>query len=303
MKSLEEFEEQERQYELRTKIVAEVIKTINRKETTFNTNNYVVMANNMILHSASNLTLNELKLLRFVIMQSAKGEKELYTYTFPAKELAKLLEINSKDFYKKMKTIAKNIMQEVIYIGDDTKKAWFMLHWVEFCQYEKGKITIKLSNELKPFLLDLQGNFTRYKLEDIIKLKSIYAIKLYETLVAYMNDKNLPYADNAIEISINIAELRRITNTEKKFERYSSFKTKVIDIAINEINEKSKYHITATPYKDGNAIKGFDFLIESHAGYFHRMSLQGNIENDSKPLKGQMNIFDYEKEQNTFTID
>ena len=300
---MKSFEEHEKQVELTTQIIAEIEKTIKRKETTFNTDNYVVMANNMILHSASNLTLNELKLLRLVIMQTEKDETELYTYTFPAKQLAELLEINTKDFYKKLKTMSKNLMQEVIFIGDDTKKAWRMFHWVEFCQYEKGQITIKLSNELKPFLLHLYGNFTRYELSEIIKLKSIYAIKIYETLFAYMNDNNKPYADNAIEISVSIDELRRVTNTEKKFERYSSFKTKVIDIALNAINEKSKYHITATPYKSGNAIKGYDFLIESRAGYFHRISLQGDTEENKNNISGQMNIYDYEKETNNFTIE
>ena len=68
--TFEELQELERKRAEREQRLLEVEKSVNRKEVTFNTDNYVVMANNMVLHSASNLNLNELKLLRFIIMQT-----------------------------------------------------------------------------------------------------------------------------------------------------------------------------------------------------------------------------------------
>lgn len=283
------------------KIIEEIEKNIRRKEISFNLNNYVVMANNMVLHSASNLSLNELKLLRLIIAQSTKEDKELFEFELSAKDLSKFLGIKNKDIYKRLDTMTTHLMQEVIRIGDDSKKEWRKFHWVDICQYENGKIYIKISEQLKPYLINLEKCFSRYKLEEIIRLKSIYAIRIYEMLNGYMNDNNLPHANIATEISVSIDELRRATDTETKFERYSSFKTKVIDTALDEINEKSKYHITATPYKDGHAIKGFDFMIESQAGYIHRINLQDNTTEEVQ-LSGQMNIYDYETSNNKFTI-
>jgi plasmid replication initiation protein len=288
-KTYEELLDQAHKREERYQTLLEVEKNLHRKEITLNTDNYVVMANNMILHSASNLSLNELKLLRFVIMQTEKDEKELFTYTIPAKDLAKMLEIKQKDFYKKLKTMAKHLMQEVIYIGDDSKKEWVMFHWVDVCRYKKGNVTIKLSDELKPFLIELRGNFARYRLSEIISLKSIYAIRIYEILNGYLNENNLPYADNAVEISVSVEELRKATDTVKKFERPYDFKKKVVDVAIREINDKSKYHVTATPYKSGKAIVGFDFLIESQAGYWHRTTPQ----EPEEEIPGQMDLSDF----------
>lgn len=272
-------------------ILQEVEKNIRRKEITLNTDNYVVMANNMILHSASNLTLNELKLLRFIIMQTEKDDNELYEFELSVKDLAKLLQINHKDLYKRIDIMTTHIMQEVIRIGDDTNKKWIKFHWVDICRYDNGIITIKISDELKPFLIGLRGSFTRYPLAEIIQLKSTYAIRIYEILNGYMNENNLPHADIATEISLSIDVLRKATDTEKKFERPYDFKKKVIDIAIREINDKSKYHVTATPYKSRKAIKGFDFLIESQVGYSVRTK---NVSNeDDKTIDGQMNINDY----------
>lgn len=282
-------------------IIQEIEKNIHRREITLNTDNYVVMANNMILHSASNLTLNELKLLRFIIMQTKKDDKELYEFELSAKDLAKLLQINHKDLYKRIDTMTTHIMQEVIRIGDDTKKKWIKFHWVDICRYDNGIITIKISDELKPFLIGLRGSFTRYQLAEIIQLKSIYAIRIYEILNGYMNENCLPHADVSTEISLSIEELRKATDTEKKFERPYDFKKKVVDIAVREINDKSKYHVTATPYKSGKAIKGFDFLIESQAGYAHRMNQNLNsvkIKNEPK----QMELNDFIISEDKFII-
>jgi len=303
----EELRKLEEELKEREKRLAEVEKNIHRQELTFDKENYVVVANNMLMHSASNLSLDELKLLRFIIMQTKKGDKELYEFELSAKDFAKLLEVNIKtnDLYKRLHTMVKHLMQEVIYIGDDTKKKWVMFHWVDVCRYDNGKITIKISDELKPFLTDLRGNFTRYQLSEIISFKSTYAIRIYEILNSYLNENNLPHADVAIEISISVDELRKSTDTVNKFARYSSFKSKVIDKAMDEINEKSKYHVTATPYKDGNAVKGFDFLIESQTGYYVRTQNQNKDiknQNDNDQLDGQMNLMDYHTSDNKFVI-
>lgn len=298
------WEERQARFE---KNFAAVQKSIYRQEVTFDTNNYVVMANNMILRSASNLNLNELKLLRFIIMQTKQGDKELFTFDVNVADMAESLEMSSDTLYRDLKTMTLHLMQEVISIGDKKSDVWEQFHWVDICKYANGKLTIKISDELKPFLVGLRGNFTRYRLAEILRLNSIYAIRIYEILCGYMNENNLPHADVAIEVSISIDEIRKVTDTTDKFERYSSFKSKVIDVALKEINQKSNYHVTATPYKRGRTVKGYDFLIESQAGYAHRTAAEKNSikiksEPDNEQLGGQMNLLDYQTSDNKFTI-
>lgn len=289
----------------RTREIAAIDKEMFRREVTFDTNNYVVMANNMIRHSASNLTWNEFKLLRFFIMQTEKDDQELYTYTVSVPRLAEALELNPKVLYRELDKMTDHILSEHIRIGKSKNDDWKKFNWVEYCSYQKGNLTIKLAEQLKPFLVGLRGNFTRYRLSDIVSFKSIYAGIIYEHLRGFMDENNLPHADVAIEIAVSIAELRKITSTENQYERYSNFKSKVIDTAIKEINQKSPYHIIATPYKDGHTIVGFDFLIESQAGYAHRTT-DGNTKIKITPINenidGQMSLTDYQMGDNKFMI-
>ena len=253
-------------------------KDIHRREIQFNTSHEVAMSNQMILHSASNLSLNEMKLLRYIIMQTKKGDEYLFEYEFAVKDFAEDLGVSVKDLYRDLDKMSLHIMREVLTFGVNTgsykKDRWKHFHWVDIFEYYDGKVKVKISDELRPFLLNLVGNFTKYEMSEIVNMRSTHAIRIYEVIRSYMNDYDLPYADHQNEISISMEVLRRITNTEEKFERYSSFKTYVIDTAVREINRCSKYHITATPYKSGRAVTGFDFLIESQAGYYHRTDTQ-----------------------------
>lgn len=267
-----------------------VNKDIHRRELQLDTRHEVAMANQMILHTASNLSLNEMKLLRYIIMQTKRNDDYLFEYEFSVKDFAKDAEISVKDAYRDFKKMSRHMMQEVLEIEDKKTDHWRLFHWVDMCDYYKGVVTIKISDELKPFLLHLVGSFTRYELDEIIKMNSTYAIRIYEVIRSYMDDKNLPYADNKTEISISMDVLRKVTNTENKFERYSNFKLRVIDAAINEINRCSKYHVTAEPYKRGRAVAGFDFLIESQAGYAVRQQAA-----DTEQIEGQMYITDFIK--------
>ncbi len=280
--------------ETREQALARVEKNIHRKEITLDTSNDVAMANRMILHTASNLTLNEMKLLRFIIMQTKKDDKELYEFQVSIKDLAKTLGVKPKDFYKKAKTMTRHIMQEILEIEDPENEKLIQFHWVDECEYEKGIVTIKIADRLKPFLTGLRGHFTRYELDEIIKLNSGYAIRIYEIIRSFMNDNDLPYADKQTEISISMDVLRKSTNTENKFKLNTDFRKKVIDVAVREINRCSKYHVVATPYTSGKKIVGFEFLIESQVGYYVRMKNQDNKQEDPEEIDGQMSLMDFD---------
>lgn len=269
-----------------------VNKDIHRRELQLDTSHEVVMSNNMIMHSASSLSLNEMKLLRYIIMQTKRGDDYLFEYNFAVKDFAKDAEISVKDAYRDFKKMSRHMMQEVLEIEDKKNDHWRLFHWVDMCDYYKGVVTIKISDELKPFLLHLVGSFTRYELDEIIKMNSIYAIRIYEVIRANMNDRKLPYADQQAEISISMDVLRRVTNTENKFKLNADFKRRIIDAAVKEINRCSKYHVTAEPYKKGRAIAGYDFLIESQAGHAVRTSKE---DNKSEQIPGQLSLFGSEQ--------
>lgn len=223
-----------------------------------------VFMSNDLIKSKSNLSLNEIKILRMAIAQIFKSDTDFITYTVNITELAKALNISRSNIYTEIDKITDNLLREIVYIGDsgNPKKSWEKFQWCSKCKYDKGMLTIKLHDDLKPYLLELKKHFNHYMIADIITLKSVYSIRLYELMKEAMMCKE-PYADKEVDIYISIDTIRKATGTEDKYSQMINFKEKVIDKAVNEINEKLNYYITYEPVKESRKFIGFNFNIKS----------------------------------------
>lgn len=260
---------------------------IQTRQAKYDLENQVVMANDMI-KGISKLSLNESKLLRTIIMQIKPQDEDLEVFTVKIKEFAELVGIDKNHMYSEADKMTDSLMSEVIRIGDgNPRHKWKKLHWVDLCEYDSGTITIKVSNELKPYILGLQKWYTQYRLEDIIYFKSVYSIRIYELIAMCLKDQK-PYADKKTEVYISMEDLRKSTNTEHKYERLSQFKEKVINIALRDINQTSSYHVSVRDYKEGRKVVGFYFNVESRIGFEYK-----EVQEPEEVIVRQMELDDF----------
>ena len=232
------------------------------KKMCIETNHHVVMSNDLI-KSKSNLSLNEIKLLRMTIMQIVKNDTEFMTYRINIKELGKALNIPDTNLYRDVDTMTTHLLQEIVYVGDgNPRHRYKKFQWCSECEYNDGVLTIRLHDNLKPYLLELKGYYTQYLLEDILVLKSKYAIRIYELIRQEMKYQKV-YADHFAKVELDINTIRIATGTEDKYRQMGHFKEKVIDKAVEEINEKTGYEISYEPLKISRKMVGFKFKIQS----------------------------------------
>lgn len=233
-----------------------------KKEMCLDVENQVVMSNDLI-KGKSNLSLNELKLLRLTIMQVIAEDKDLQTYNVKISDLANILDISSPSIYRDVMEMCKHLLQEIVCVGDgNPKHKWKMFQWCSTCEYSNGTISIKLHDNLKPHLIQLKNHYTQYMLQDILMLKTVYAVRLYELLREEMKNQKV-YADKTATVIIDVKTLRKATNTDNKYKKIGMFNQRVINKAVAEINEKSCYFVTYEYVKDSRRIVGFRFKIES----------------------------------------
>lgn len=239
------------------------------KDMNLNSSNLVVMSNDLI-KSKSNLSLNEVKILRLAIMQVIKEDKDLQTYKVNVTDLAELLDIDRHGIYQEIDKITTSLLKEIVYVGDgNPKHKWRKFQWCSSCQYEAGVLTIKLHEDLKPYLLNLSELYTQYILEDILYLKSVYSIRIYELIREEMRYQKV-FADHEANIYLSMETIRKATDTEDKYEKYSMFRARVIEAAVNEINEKLQYYVTYVPVKESRKVVGFNFNIKTLL-YAHKL--------------------------------
>lgn len=234
---------------------------VKKYEMTYNSEHYTVAANDLIRGKQS-MNLQTARLIRLLITQVVKEDNDLKTYTCRISDLAKFFNVSKNNLYRDIKQICFDAMDSLVHIGDgDPKHPWKMFHWISTASYDgNGSITLRLSDEIKPYVLELEKWFTQYQLKNILEFNSYYAIRLYE-LIKCEDGARGGCRD---EVDFEIDELRKSFDCEKKYSAFKDFRKNVIDVAVREINEKSDIYVIPTYQKSGRAITGVNFKLSTN---------------------------------------
>ncbi|WP_416190432.1 replication initiation protein RepM [Neisseria sp. CCUG17229] len=126
--------------------------------------------------------------------------------------------------------------------------------WVTKIGYldSQAYITFFLSDDVLSMVGNLKEQYTYLNLYKLANLTSIYAIRVYEMLMQWRKTKTVPV--------IELEELRfRLGIAENEYPRMDNFKSRVLDTAIQQINEFTDITTSYEQIKDGRKITGFRF--------------------------------------------
>lgn len=195
--------------------------------------------NDLITKSRFSLSLQEQKIVLFLISKIKPTDTDFQEYTFSIKDFCEacmLENLGGKD-YEEVKEAIKNIADQSLWVKmDDGRET--LLRWIEKANIEAGMIRIRLDNDLKPYLLQLQRNYTTYELIFTLGFKSKYTIRLYELIQSlhFYEDENYSHI-------FKVADLMKLLGAEN-YQTYSAFRERVLDPAIKEINAVSDKSIS-----------------------------------------------------------
>jgi len=219
---------------------------------------YIVLSND-IVKGKQNTTLQQARFIRLMISQIVKQDTDFQKYTCRIQDFAKFFGIVPDNMYKDVFTFCSELIKTQVYIGTgNPKKPWKTINWFNCAEYDgQGGITLCLSEQIRPYVLDLSKWYTQYKLKHIKRMSSFYGIRLYEILKCDDNKAR----DTKNEYTYSVDELREILCCEKKNTRISDFKRKVIEKAVDEINNNTDYIVYVDYIKTGRKITHIKFTL------------------------------------------
>ncbi len=196
-----------------------------------------------------------------------KNDEDFQEYRIQYKELIKNFGLKSNSSYENLRNAAKSIMDKKVAITyeEDGIVRETLYHLIRKVDYAKessdGKrkpgqdyIDVSVDPDMKPFLLQLQRNFTAYDLRNVVRL-GVYPIRIYELLKQYQSFKNR---------KLTIEELKKMFGLTNEYPRYSNFYQKIIQPAIKEINEYTDLYITdVEKIKEGKNIVALNFIFKA----------------------------------------
>lgn len=225
------------------------------------TSKYIAQSNE-ILAGKQHLKLNSAKLLRILIMQIKPDDEEFKTYRVSIPELSKMLNIDASNLYKRVDEITEDLLRNHVSIRDLSRNKFIKFPWMTACAYDRDTgFAARLNPELKPFLLGLKERYTQYQLENVLTMKSVYGIRIFELLMKDQIMKFLPR--EGTDITLTVQEIREACDCETKFKQISQFREKVLDISMREINRTTVYDVGYEPVKKGRTIVAIKFHINS----------------------------------------
>lgn len=202
------------------------------------------------------LTILEQKALLYIISRIKPDDTELNEQEFDIKEFCSICGIsasNSGGTYKMLKDVIVKLKSRVMWLYTDESET--TVSWIDKATIyrNKGKIKIKLDNDLKPYLLMLHRNYTKIPLFSIIRMKSKYGIQLYELLQSYI------YQSGVKTFTVDfLKEYLDCTN----YESFSNFKNRVLIPAINDINTYSNLIVEVKYIKNGRHYDKITFYMK-----------------------------------------
>lgn len=205
-----------------------------------------VVKSNQVIEASYQLSAVEQRIILAAISLIPKNQiitdDELYPVS--VNEL-QLLGVHEKTAYRDLKEGINRLYERSINLSIDEKS--IKMRWVQEVQFldSQGVIGIRFSKPMLPFISNLSREFTKYALSDIAGISSAYAIRIYELLVQYRQIGKR-------EISIDT--LRTMLELGKKYPLFADFKKRVIDTAVDQINEYSPLKVTYEQKKTGRKV-------------------------------------------------
>ena len=213
--------------------------------------NTVVKANELIQKSRFSLSLQQQKVVLYLISQITPFDEDFKLYEFSIVEFCKVcgIDYDSGKNYADLKAAIKEIADKSVWIRLANGKQT-LVRWIEkpYIDDNSGLIQIKLDADMKPYLLQLKENFTQYELLWTLNFKSKYTIRLYELV------KSIHYHElDTYSRDFTLEELRGMLGAET-YKTYQTFKVRVLEPSIEEVNQYSDKNVSFEPIKNGRAV-------------------------------------------------
>lgn len=233
----------------------------------FNIKNKVVQANDLVQLSKWNMNTVPLKIFKALISCiDTKNTPKDNTVSISRKELNSLLDAKENDEYikRQVKSLQKQII-ELKLVNGSTMMLSLVPKVIYPSKYSGDDIQCTFAEELMPFISDLKEHFLQYDVASLKNFKSKYGLIIYE----YLLSRERQERQSEHKYSISIEDLRRLTDTEKKFKAFKDLKRYVIETAVEDINSSGVEFLTQATSNGRPGVKTthIEFTLRKRTSY------------------------------------
>ena len=213
----------------------------------------IVTQSNRLVEARYNLPLGEQRLILTMISRIQPDDEDFKEYRINVREFTEFLGIDKNSAYREFDKITTTIMTRVLIFEEFDGP--LKVGWVSSAKYlrQEGAVLLCFDPKLKPYLLQLKGNFTCSRLDMLLNFKSQYTMRIYNLLKQY---------EGLGERQIEVDFLREILGLrENQYKRYNDFKKDILLSTQKELAKKSDIYFEFDEIKYGRRVGAIHFRI------------------------------------------
>ncbi len=224
----------------------------------------LIVKDNALIQASYTLDTVEQRLILLAIAEAREtghGITENSLLEVHASSYINTFNVEKHTAYTVLRDASKSLFDRYVTYHDINPKTGkdrsFHCRWVDKIGYEpqSGIVFLRFTQDIVPLITRLEENFTKYELEQVSRLTSSYAIRLYELLIQWRSAGKTPIFDLSI--------FRQQLGVEAhQYKTMSNFKTYVLDFALKQVNELTDITAKYEQHKKGRSISGFSFSFK-----------------------------------------
>lgn len=222
----------------------------------------MVVKTNQLNSAIQSLSLPELRIIQLAIVDARETNTGLRLDSplrIDGLRYGEVFNTSRQNGYQRMKEAENTLFnRRFSYVN----KAGHVVksRWISDVTYldDEGAIEICFTRTVVKGISRIDGAedfFTSYLLEQTADMKSVYSVRLYELLVQWKTAKKTPMFERT--------EFRQQLgiDDDEEYKAMNDFKKRVLNAAVDEINEKSDLKVSYEQVKKGARIIGFKFKV------------------------------------------
>lgn len=221
-----------------------------------------VNMSNALNNAAQGLSLAEKRVMMFAVSKldslKSDGGTPNGAIRLSAREYAGQFNVDARTAYEQLKDASDGIFNRYIRFFEPDERGGkdVKIRWVSRAEYHEGEgwIALRFTQEVKPHLTILNGQFTKYKLAQASALRSIYSWRLLEMLSQYASTGWR---------QISLDEFHHAMETPETYrQNFKDCRQRVIEPAVKELQAKDGWSIEWKPIKNGRKVAELRFKFQ-----------------------------------------
>lgn len=217
----------------------------------------LVSKDKRLIEATYSLDINELRFILACISQinSTKSIDDFTEFYVTADQYSEIYSVSRQTALNVLNNIANTLLEKWSTINNPIDGTPHKIRWISKIIKNKGvgETGVIFHPEIAPYLTNFNYAFASYNLQNISKINSIHAIRIYELVIQFKKIKKRV---------ISIELLKKILQLDEKYARFEDFKKKVLFKAIDKINKFSDIDLTVDYPKNINTRSKIVFTFD-----------------------------------------